>query len=70
LSPEDRQACGVRDLPHSQDVALDLLEQDTVLMDMLGSTMGTLYLAVRRAEFQSATEMGLAWARERTFNVF
>jgi glutamine synthetase len=70
LSTAERQACGVRDLPHSQDVALNLLEADEVLMAALGDLMGPLYLAVRRAEFERATAEGLAWAREHTFNVY
>jgi glutamine synthetase len=50
--PEDeRTERGILPLPGAQEEALDALEADAVLMDALGPTLATSYLAVRRSEW-------------------
>lgn len=70
LTGAEREASNVRPLPATQAEALDLLEQDSVLMDGLGDLMGRLYLAVRRAENAKGEANGIEWARAATFNVY
>jgi glutamine synthetase len=50
LSDEERERRGIRRFPTSLDESLDELERDTVLMEALGSTLSSAYLAVKRSE--------------------
>ncbi|HRW10856.1 MAG TPA: glutamine synthetase family protein [Caldilineaceae bacterium] len=50
-SDAERSQRGIRRYPTTQAEALDALEQDDVLMDALGSTLATAYLAVKRSEY-------------------
>lgn len=50
-SEAERSQRGIRRYPTSQAEALDALEQDDVLMDALGATLATAYLAVKRSEY-------------------
>jgi glutamine synthetase len=49
-SEEERERRGIARLPQSLDAALDALEADTVLLDMLGPTLAAAYVAVKRLE--------------------
>jgi glutamine synthetase len=49
----EREACGIRRLPATQQEALDALEADAVLMDALGPVLAQSYLAVRRSEWDA-----------------
>lgn len=53
LSAEDRERCGVRDLPASMGAALDELEADEVLLPSMNDLLARCYLAVRRSEAQA-----------------
>jgi len=50
LSASTRRRRGIRRLPDSLGAALDALEQDELLMDVLGPLRRNAYLAVKRAE--------------------
>lgn len=50
LSPEERQARGIGELPSSLGEALDALEADPVAMGWLGPTLGEAYLMHKRGE--------------------
>jgi glutamine synthetase len=50
LSAAEREARGIWRLPTTMRAALEALERDGVLMEALGSFMGSAYLAVRRSE--------------------
>ena len=52
----EREACGIRRLPATQQEALDALEADAVLMDALGPVLAQSYLAVRRSEWDAYSE--------------
>ena len=50
LSPEEREARGIGELPSSLGEALDALEADRVVMGWLGPTLGDAYLMHKRGE--------------------
>jgi glutamine synthetase len=50
LSDAERAAGGTHRLPASLNAALDALEADDMLMDLLGPLRSTAYLAVKRSE--------------------
>jgi glutamine synthetase len=51
LVPEnEREERGLRPLPRTIDEALDHLEHDELLMEAMGETLASAYLAVRRSE--------------------
>lgn len=50
LSAEERERLGIHRLPTTLDEALDALEQDQFLMEALGPSLATAYLAVKRSE--------------------
>lgn len=50
-SDAERQARNVQRYPTTQAEVLDALEADSVLMDALGPTLATAYIAVKRSEF-------------------
>ncbi len=53
LSEEERERRGIRRLPATQAAALDALENDAVLMDVLEPALARSYLAVRRSEWDA-----------------
>jgi glutamine synthetase len=55
LSDDERAQRGIQRLPQSLDVALDALQSDTVLLEALGPTLATAYVAVKRLESQYFT---------------
>ena len=50
LSEAERAASGTHRLPASLNEALDALEADEMLMDLLGPLRSSAYLAVKRSE--------------------
>lgn len=50
LSDAEREARGIALLPERAEAALDLLEADSVLMQLLGEPLARAYLAVKRVE--------------------
>jgi glutamine synthetase len=52
LSDEERERRGIARLPQSLEAALDALAADAVLLEALGPTLATAYLAVKRLEAQ------------------
>ena len=61
LSAEQREALGARRLPETLTAALDALEADQLLMDVLGPLRATAYLAVKRSEAAAFAEHDAAW---------
>ena len=61
-SPEMERR-GIRRLPTSLDIAVNALESDPVLMDALGETLATSYIAVRRGDAE------LFGARDEAFEL-
>ena len=59
LTPEERQARGIGDLPGSLGEALDALEADPVAMGWLGPTLATAYVMHKRGEIGMAEGFGL-----------
>ena len=57
LPERERTARGIVPLPASQREALDALAADTVLLDALGPVLAEAYLAVRRSEFATYSQM-------------
>lgn len=52
FSDAERNQRGIHRYPTTQAEALDALEQDTVLMEALGSELAIAYLAVKRSEYE------------------
>ena len=50
LSEEERERRGIRRLPQSLDAALDALEADSLLREVLGPLLARAYVAVKRLE--------------------
>ncbi len=50
LSDDERERRGIQRLPQSLDAALDALQHDSVLLDVLGPQLATAYIAVKRLE--------------------
>jgi glutamine synthetase len=57
LSGREREQRGMARLPTSLDEALEHLKQDSVLLDALGETLATAYIAVRHSEAVSYGKM-------------
>ncbi|MGZ4594738.1 MAG: glutamine synthetase family protein [Actinomycetes bacterium] len=70
MTAEELRRCGIRPLPGSQSEALDLLEQDEILMSGLGDLLGRCVLAVRRAEHARCSAMSDDEIRLRTFDIY
>lgn len=60
LSDEEREARGVHRLPTSLDESIQALEQDQVVLDILGPELAQSFLAVRRDEWQAMKDMSHA----------
>jgi glutamine synthetase len=52
------------DLPRGLLEAVDLLEADEVLCEMLGKSFTSTYAAIKRAEFETFMEVISPWERE------
>ena len=52
LTPEELRVRGIRPLPANLAEAADALENDPVLVDALGPTLASSYLAIRRADWE------------------
>ena len=52
LSDAEREKLGITRLPETLDAALDALQADSVLLEALGPTLATAYVAVKRLECQ------------------
>jgi len=70
LTEAQRVACNIRPLPASQLEALEALENDPVITQILGELMTSAILLSRRAENKTAAEKGDDWARLQTFSTF
>ncbi len=55
LSPQERAARGIGDLPRRLDEALDALEADAAAMGWLGPVLGEAYLMHKRGEVAMTT---------------
>jgi len=60
----------VRKLPRSLRQAIDELENDTVLMTMLGNYLGPLYLDAKRLEYREYRASVTEWELRRYFNTY
>jgi glutamine synthetase len=70
LTEAERVACNIRPLPASQLEALEALENDVIITEVLGELMTSAILLSRRAENKTAAEKGDDWARLQTFSTF
>jgi glutamine synthetase len=70
MTPAELASCGVRPLPATQVAALDALAADTLLTGSLGDLLARCIQATRRAEAQTAAELGRAAANAAIFTVF
>jgi glutamine synthetase len=69
--PEDeRSARGIHRLPAAQEEALDALESDQLLVDALGPTLATSYLAVRRSEWAAYSAGDEAFEQQGHFSKY
>ena len=60
----------IRPLPKSQLEALNALENNKLITELLGPLMTDAILRCRRAENAKAMEKGDEWARLQTFSTF
>jgi glutamine synthetase len=70
LSTSTRRRRGIRRLPESLPAALDALEQDELLMEVLGPLRRTAYLAVKRGEAAAFAAHGTAYECYHYFTKF
>jgi glutamine synthetase len=70
LSEAEREAVGARRLPRTLTEALDALEADKVLMEVLGPLRSTAYIAVKRSEAATFAEHDTAWECFHHFTKF
>jgi glutamine synthetase len=61
---------GIRRLPDSLDEALDNLERDELLMDVLGPTLAGSFLAVKRSEYQAFAAENVDFEIRHHFHTF
>ncbi len=65
LSPEERRAKGIRELPGFLSEALDELEADTVLREALGDVLYDAFMRAKRAEVEAFRMRVTDWEVER-----
>ena len=70
LSPAQRAARGIAQLPSSLAEALDALQADPVLCAALGATLSTQFLQLKRAEWTDYARHVSAWELERYAALF
>ncbi|HEX3492613.1 MAG TPA: glutamine synthetase family protein [Streptosporangiaceae bacterium] len=70
LSEAERKAIGARRLPETLTQALDALEADQLMMEVLGPLRSTSYLAVKRSEAATFAEHDTAWECFHHFTKF
>ena len=70
IPEKERIARGINRLPATQAEALDALAADGVLMDALGSTLATSYLAVRRSEWDAYSAGDEAFEQQGHFSKY
>jgi glutamine synthetase len=69
--PEDeREQRGIHRLPATQEEALDALAADATLLDALGPTLATSYLAVRRSEWEAYSAGDEAFEQQGHFSKY
>lgn len=65
LSGEKRSACGAEPLPRSLSDALDALEADPLMMQVLGEHIAKAYLSGKRREWNEYRTQVSEWERQR-----
>jgi glutamine synthetase len=70
IPEEERTRRGILRLPATQEEALDALEADATLMDALGPTLATSYLAVRRSEWAAYSAGDEAFEQQGHFSKY
>ncbi len=65
LTPEERAALGVQPLPGNLQEALCALEQDELLLDVLGEHIAEAYLSGKRREWEDYRGQVSEWERRR-----
>lgn len=70
LSVEDREREGIAVLPATLRDAVDALEADPVIRDALGEEYARLYIAEKRAEWQSYHDAVSQWEIDRYLDLF
>ena len=60
-----RRAKGIEDLPGDLNEALELMQQDQIVMDTLGSHVGQAYLDSKKAEWEAYRAHVSDWEREK-----
>lgn len=60
LSDDERVRRHILPVPHSLERALDALERDAVLLEMLGPPLARSYMAVRRGEWEALKDLSPA----------
>ncbi len=65
LSPEERTALGVHSLPGNLQEALDALERDELLLEVLGEHIAGAYLSGKRREWEDYRGQVSEWERRR-----
>jgi glutamine synthetase len=67
IPEEERQERGIIRLPDTLSAALDALQEDSVLLEALGSQLATSYTAVRRSEWSAFSTQGSAFEHKHHF---
>jgi glutamine synthetase len=70
LSEAEREAVGARRLPKTLTEALDALEADKVMVEVLGPLRSAAYIAVKRSEAAAFAEHDTAWECFHHFTKF
>lgn len=70
LSDAQLRERGIECLPSNLSEALDELEKDAVLMEMLGPQLGPEFLRVKRAEWKSYHDSVSSWEMQKYLGVF
>ena len=61
MTPAERAEAGIRSLPQNLGQALECLEEDELIMDVLGEYAASRYLMAKKEEFRQYSEFVSEW---------
>lgn len=70
MTDEERRACKIRSLPENLSRALDALETDQLMMNVLGDKLANDYLKIKRAEWMKYCTTVSEWEVAQYLNRF
>ena len=70
MTPAERKAAGIADLPSTLHNALKALEEDEVIKDALGSHITTNFLEAKRIEWASYATFVSQWEIDNYLHLY